>query len=53
MERTVEKIVKSLVAVAWMDGRMEEEEMGMIAAIESMIDEDTDRELASGYAMAG
>jgi len=32
-------------------GHIDKEEMGMIAAIESVIDEDTDRTLTSGYAM--
>jgi hemerythrin-like domain-containing protein len=34
-----------------LNGHIDKEEMGMIAAIESVIDEDTDRTLWSGYAM--
>jgi hemerythrin-like domain-containing protein len=34
-----------------LNGHIDKEEMGMIAAIESVIDEETDRTLWSGYAM--
>jgi len=34
-----------------LNGHIDKEEMGMIAAIESVIDEDTDRTLTGGYAM--